>query len=44
MSVVRVWIEQNNIQILNVAGNSEETSPGIAKFAIEFLTRVLSDD
>jgi hypothetical protein len=38
------WMLQHNIQILNVAGNSEETSPGIAKFVIEFLTRVLSDD
>lgn len=38
------WIQDNNIQILNVAGNSEETSPGIAKFVIEYLTEVLKND
>ncbi len=38
---VRDWILSNNIQILNVAGNSEQTSPGIAKFVIAYMTEVL---
>src|SRR5581483_11475001 len=26
---VREWLQRNNIRVLNVAGNSEETCPGI---------------
>lgn len=37
----RHWIDSFNIQILNVAGNSEQTSRGIQKFVVEYLTQVL---
>jgi hypothetical protein len=32
------WIDKNDIRILNVAGNSERTSPGIEEFATEFMS------
>ncbi len=31
------WIIDNNIEVLNVAGNSEKSSPGIEEFTIMFL-------
>ena len=37
---VVVWIQRNNIQILNIAGNRESVYPGIGKFVEEFLSRV----
>ena len=37
---VAAWIEANNISILNVAGNAEQTSPGIHEFVVEFLLDV----
>ena len=40
--VVR-WIEENNIEILNVAGNRESTFPGMAKFAQEYLSKVFME-
>jgi hypothetical protein len=40
-SEVRDWIIGNNIRILNVAGNSEKTAPGIAKFVGEYMIDVL---
>lgn len=36
------WINGSNVKILNVAGNSEETSPGIEKFVIEYLLKVFA--
>ena len=33
----RQWLHGNNVQILNVAGNRESTSPGIAEFTRQFL-------
>ena len=36
-AVVVAWIAENNIRILNVAGNAEQTSPGIQEWVIEFL-------
>lgn len=36
----REWIKSNNIGILNVAGNSEHTSPKITVNAVEFLSIV----
>jgi len=35
------WIIKHNIKILNVAGNSERTSPGIEKFAESFVAYVI---
>ncbi len=32
------WLAINNIKILNVAGNSEKTSPGITEKVFEYLT------
>lgn len=37
MSEVGNWIIQNDIHVLNVAGNSEQTSPGIYDAAFSFL-------
>lgn len=34
------WIAENGIRVLNVAGNSERSSPGIEDEAVEFLTAV----
>lgn len=36
------WIINNNIKVLNVAGNSERNSPGIEEFVLSFLTEVFS--
>jgi hypothetical protein len=41
ISVAAKWVEQNNITILNVAGNSEHTSPGIEQFVIDYMTQLL---
>jgi hypothetical protein len=35
------WITANRIAVLNVAGNSERTSPGIYKLAYDYMTEVL---
>jgi len=37
----RQWLIDNEIEILNVAGNSEKTCPGIEQIAIDFLVEVL---
>lgn len=34
------WIKENNIKTLNIAGNSEKTSPGIGDFAFNYLVRI----
>jgi hypothetical protein len=34
------WLCENEIRILNVAGNSEQTSPGIQDFVLGFLEEV----
>ena len=39
---VKQWIHENNISILNIAGNSERTSPGIQDYVILFLTQVFN--
>ena len=38
---VRDWLVENNIRVLNVAGNSETTSPGIERKVTDYLQRVL---
>lgn len=35
------WITSNNIKILNVAGNSEKSSPGIFDFVMNYMLMVL---
>lgn len=34
------WLKENNVSVLNVAGNTEKTSPGIEKYVFEYLTEV----
>lgn len=41
--IVIQWIRENNIEVLNVAGNSEETAPGIEKFVFEYLLEVFKE-
>lgn len=36
------WIKNNNIQTLNVAGNAEETFPGMFTVASEYLTQLFT--
>lgn len=40
---VRLWIEEYNIQILNVAGNSEKTFPGISGETIDFMEALFKE-
>lgn len=35
------WLEQNNIRVLNVSGNSEQTSPGIEKRVLALMLFIL---
>jgi hypothetical protein len=37
---VAAWIAANNIRVLNVAGNAEQTAPGTHDFVVEFLEAV----
>ncbi|HEV3385173.1 MAG TPA: putative molybdenum carrier protein [Gemmata sp.] len=37
---VAAWIAANDIRVLNVAGNAEQTSPGIQEFVVDFLSDV----
>jgi hypothetical protein len=34
------WLIRNNVRVLNVAGNTERTAPGIGAFVTTFLTEV----
>src|SRR5262245_48658602 len=38
----RRWLEEHQIQVLNVAGNRESQSPGIAEFTRQFLLLIPS--
>lgn len=38
------WLEKNNIEILNVAGNRESQNPGIFEKTKKFLVKALFDD
>jgi hypothetical protein len=40
-SHVAAWIRENNVKILNVAGNREQEEPGIGEKAEQFLGNVL---
>lgn len=40
---VAEWVRTQNIQVLNVAGNSEDNSPGIFDFVLDYLTRVFEE-
>jgi len=41
---VKQWLEDNNVKILNIAGNSEKSAPGIGIIVQKFLTEVLSSN
>lgn len=41
--IVVDWIKDNNINILNVAGNSEQTCPGIGDFVYNYLIDLFND-
>ena len=34
------WIKENNIKVLNVAGNRESTYPGLKKIVVDYLSEV----
>ncbi len=36
------FLQQNHVVILNIAGNSEKTSPGIEKFVYNYLLKLLT--
>lgn len=38
---VSLWLNKNNIKILNVAGNSEKTCPGIEVWVMRYLLKVI---
>jgi hypothetical protein len=40
----RHWLEGNRVVVLNVAGNRESQSPGIAEFTRDFLVAALSSE
>lgn len=42
-SLLLDWLRENDIKVLNVAGNSEETSPGIGAFVYNYLTETFSE-
>jgi hypothetical protein len=41
---IKDWLEENNIEVLNVAGNRETVSPGICKLTVKLLTKVLDNE
>jgi hypothetical protein len=43
-AVVREWLGDERVRVLNVAGPRESSAPGIAEEAAAFLHRVLSDE
>jgi hypothetical protein len=38
VSVILRWICENNIKVLNIAGNSEKTTPGIERVVSDYLS------
>lgn len=40
VEVVHAWLDKHNITVLNVAGNSEQTSPGIEQSVARYLYQV----
>jgi hypothetical protein len=37
---VAIWLKDNNIRVVNIAGNAEETAPGVGEFTEQFLVDV----
>jgi hypothetical protein len=44
MQVLRRWLEENSVQVLNVAGPRESKRPGIHQSAVSFLKKLLSGE
>lgn len=44
VACVSTWIEEHEIEVLNVAGSRERTSPGIFDFTVRLLENVLRND
>lgn len=40
--IVLSWIKDHDIKILNIAGNSEQTAPGIGDFVCRYLTEIFT--
>lgn len=40
----RQWLINNNIKVLNVAGNRESTNPGIEQFTMQFLVKAINEN
>jgi hypothetical protein len=43
-ALVREWLGQQRVRVLNVAGPRESSTPGIAEEAAAFLRRVLGNE
>lgn len=41
---LRKWVKENNIQVLNVAGNRESKNPGIFNRVVNILTKALQEE
>lgn len=39
---VALWLEEHDIEVLNAAGNSEKTCPGIGKVAEDYFSKIFS--
>jgi len=35
------WLNENNIETLNIAGNSERTRPGMSLGVVDYMSKVL---
>lgn len=42
VNMVAAWITENNFKVINIAGNSESTSPAIYKQVSKFLVKVFN--
>lgn len=40
---VRAWLKKHDVKVLNIAGNSEQTAPGIYQFTYDYLMELFSD-
>jgi len=43
VETVKAWFQENDIRIVNIAGNRESKSPGIQEFTVKFLLKVFED-
>lgn len=43
VSTVVDWLINNDVKVLNVAGNRESKSPGLGRFVVDFLSQVFQE-